>query len=158
MGATSLLEVGRTGRAHGVRGDLYVDLITDRVERLAPGARLEIAGRWRTITASRPAGRRWLVHFEGVDDRTAAEALAGQALLAEPIADRGDGIYVDQLIGAEVLLVDGTRVGSCVAVVDNPAHDLLELDTGALVPMVFVVTVAEARVVIDPPQGLFDLP
>ena len=158
MGATSLLEVGRTGRAHGVRGDLYVDLITDRVERLAPGARLEIAGRWRTITASRPAGRRWLVHFEGVDDRTAAEALAGQALLAEPIADRGDGIYVDQLIGAEVLLVDGTRVGSCVAVVDNPAHDLLELDTGALVPMVFVVTVAEARVVIDPPEGLFELP
>jgi 16S rRNA processing protein RimM len=41
--------------------------------------------------------------------------------------------------------------------VANPASDLLELDSGALVPIVFVVDHAEGRVTIDPPDGLFDL-
>ena len=48
-------------------------------------------------------------------------------------------------------------LGRCTAVVANPAHDLLELDSGALVPIVFVVSNEPGRVVIDPPEGLFDL-
>lgn len=154
---STLLEIGRTGRAHGVRGDLYVDLLTDRTERLRPGARLQAGSRWLTITASRPAGTRWLVHFEGVDDRTAAEGLAAQPLRAEPLPSGDDDLYVHDLIGAEVVLTDGSPVGTCTAVVANPAHDLLELDSGALVPVVFVVGTADGRVVIDPPDGLFDL-
>ena len=43
------------------------------------------------------------------------------------------------------------------AVEANPAHDLLVLDSGALVPMVFVVEQRDGVVVIDPPDGLFDL-
>jgi 16S rRNA processing protein RimM len=42
-------------------------------------------------------------------------------------------------------------------VLDNPAADLLELDSGALVPVTFVVSAAEGVVTIDPPEGLFDL-
>ena len=151
-----MFEVGRTGRAHGVRGDLYVTLITDRVERVAPGARLQVGATWHTVAQSRPAGQRWLVHFTGIDDRSAAEKLVNQVLHAEPLADRGEGLYVDQLIGAEVVDGDGRSYGHCAAVVDNPAHDLLELDGGALVPMVFVTDVAEGRITIDPPEGLFD--
>ena len=56
-----------------------------------------------------------------------------------------------------VLLADQRVVGSCVAVLANPAADLLELDTGALVPAVFVVEQQPGRVIIDPPDGLFDL-
>jgi 16S rRNA processing protein RimM len=153
----ALLEVGRTGRPHGVRGDIYVDLITDRTERLDVGARLLAGRRWLTVETSRRAGTRWLVHFEGVPDRTAAEGLVNLPLLAEPLPAPADGMYVAQLIGSDVVGADGTSFGRCTAVVANPAHDLLELESGALVPVVFVVEVTAGRVVIEPPDGLFDL-
>ena len=41
--------------------------------------------------------------------------------------------------------------------IDNPAADLLELDSGALVPVVFVTEQSPERIVIDPPDGLFEL-
>ncbi|MFM2077108.1 MAG: rRNA processing protein RimM [Actinomycetota bacterium] len=156
---SELREIGKTGRAHGVRGDISVDLMTDRVERLAVGARLQLGDRWLTVAAARPAGNRWLVHFEGFDDRTAVEVLQGQALLAEPLppTDDEDALYVHDLVGAEVLDEAGTSYGRCTAVLANPAHDILELESGALVPVVFVVSNTAGRVVIAPPDGLFDL-
>jgi 16S rRNA processing protein RimM len=153
----SLREVGKTGRAHGVRGDISVELLTDRTERLAVGARLQLGSRWLTVAAARPAGNRWLVHFEGFDDRTAVEVLQGQPLLAEPLDNDGDGLYVHDLIGAEVVDTAGTVVGRCTAVLANPAHDILELDTGGLVPVVFVMSAADGQIVIDPPDGLFEV-
>ncbi len=62
-----------------------------------------------------------------------------------------------ELIGTAVVDADGTPRGTCIAVIANPAADLLELDTGALVPVVFVTEHSADRVVIDPPDGLFDL-
>jgi 16S rRNA processing protein RimM len=153
-----LLEIGRVGRAHGVRGEVYVDLTTDRYERLAPGARVWARSAWLTVARSRPqphAGR-FLVTFEGIDQRAAAEKLTNATLHAEPIHDP-EALWVHELIGSDVVEVDGTRRGRCVAVVDNPAADLLELDTGALVPIVFVVSSAAGVVTIDPPAGLFDV-
>lgn len=152
-----LREVGRTGRPHGVRGDIYVDLITDREERLAVGARLQLGGRWFTIERAKPAGTRWLVHFAEVADRTVAEGLVNQSLLAEPLPATGDGLYVHDLIGAMVVDTAGAELGTCTAVLANPAHDILELDSGGLVPVVFVVSAEPGRVVVDPPDGLFDL-
>jgi 16S rRNA processing protein RimM len=154
--ADGLLEVGRIGRAHGVRGDVLVHLTTDRVERVAVGSRLKIARGWLTITASSPSNDRWRVHFEGIEDRNDAEALAGAVLLAEPIDDP-DVLWIHQLIGAEVVEVGGTSRGRCVAVIDNPAADLLELESGALVPVSFVVANESGVVTIDPPDGLFEL-
>lgn len=152
-----LREVGKTGRPHGVRGDIYIDLITDREERLAVGARLQAGGKWLTVATARRAGTRWLVHFEDVPDRTAAEKLVNLPLLAEPLPDTGDGLYVHELIGAEVVDTTGAVLGTCTSVLANPAHDILELDNGGLVPIVFVVEAAAGRVVVDPPEGLFDL-
>ena len=156
MPSDGLLEVGRIGRAHGVRGDVFVTLTTDRVERLAIGSRLKAGDRWLTVTAASRSNDRWRVHFEGVDDRDSAEALSRTVLAAEPIEDP-DALWVHQLIGAEVIEATGTARGRCVAVIDNPAADLLELESGALVPAAFVVSVAEGVVTIDPPEGLFEL-
>ena len=153
---SDLLEVGRIGRAHGIKGDVFVDLTTDRTERVQVGSRLFGAGRWLVITASSRSGERWRVHFDGVDDRSAAEALTGVVVSAEPIDDP-DVLWVHQLIGASVVEVDGTERGRCVSVVDNPAADLLELDSGALVPVTFVTDVTGGRITIDPPDGLFEL-
>lgn len=152
-----LREVGKTGRPHGVRGDIYIDLITDREERLAVGARLQAGGRWLTVASARRAGTRWLVHFDDVPDRTAAEQLVNLPLLAEPLPASADGLYVHDLIGAEVVDTTGAVLGTCTSVLANPAHDILELDNGGLVPVVFVVEATEGRVVVDPPEGLFDL-
>jgi 16S rRNA processing protein RimM len=151
-----LLEVGRIGRAHGVKGDVFVHLTTDRVERLAIGSRLKAGERWLTVTAASRSNDRWRVHFEGVDDRNAAEALARVVLAAEPIED-ADALWIHELIGAEVVEADGTSRGRCVAVIDNPAADLLELESGALVPATFVVSISDRVVTIDPPAGLFEL-
>ena len=155
-----LLEVGRVGRAHGVRGDVFVDLTTDRVERVAVGSQLWIDARFRTIEQSHPSGARWRVHLSGIDDRNAAEALTGTLIFAAPIDDP-DALWIHHLVGAHVVETDGTSRGRCVSVIDNPAADLLELDSGALVPANFVVSVdtgAEpALVTIEPPEGLFEL-
>jgi len=154
--ADGLLEVGRIGRAHGVKGDVLVHLTTDREERVAIGSRLKAGERWLTVTAASRSNDRWRVHFEGIDDRSAAEALSRLVIAAEPIDDP-DEIWVHQLIGAEVIEVSGTSRGHCVAVIDNPAADLLELESGSLVPASFVVAVADGIVTIDPPAGLFEL-
>jgi 16S rRNA processing protein RimM len=74
---------------------------------------------------------------------------------AEPLDDP-DALFVHELIGADVVEVSGKRRGRCVAVVANPAADLLELESGALVPVVFVTETRPGTIVIDPPLGLFD--
>lgn len=155
-----LLEVGRIGRAHGIRGDVFFVLTSDRDERAAVGARLWLRDRWMTVAASSHAGGKWRVHLEGVDDRNAAEALTGTKVFAEPLDD-ADALWVHHLIGATVIEANGIDRGRCVSVVANPASDLLELESGALVPVAFVLGVDVSGgvplVTIDPPDGLFDL-
>ncbi len=153
-----LREIGRIGRAHGVRGAVYVTLITDRTERLDPQARVCAGTRWLTVAASRPQSHRWLVEFDGVTDRNAAEQLTGRILLASPLPQEsgGDDLWVHDLIGSRVVETGGVERGSCTAVLANPANDLLELDGGWLVPVTFVVSYADGVITIDPPDGLFD--
>ena len=154
------LEVGRVGRAHGVRGEVAVTFTSNRPERHDPGAVLRAGDRTLVVASSRPHQGRWLVCFEGVDDRTAAEALLGVVLTADPLGDAAlddDEYWVHELVGARVVAVDGSLVGQVVAVEANPAHDQLVLDMGALVPMAFVVDRRAGEVVVDLPDGLLDL-
>ena len=154
-----LLEVGRIHKPHGVRGDLLVSLVTDVVERLDAGSVLHLDPGTTTVEVvrSRPHQDRWIVHLVGVDDRDAAEALRGRVLLAPPIDDP-DELWVHELIGARVVTADGRDRGRVVAVVDNPAADLLELESGALVPLTFVTGRSDdGRLAVDPPAGLFEL-
>ena len=151
-----LLEVGRIGRPHGVRGELYVDLLTDRDERVAVGSCLVARDDTLEVIAARPSNGRWLVTFAGVTDRTQAERLTGVVLHAPPIEDP-DALWVHELIGSRVVEAGGVDRGQCVSVLANPAHDLLELDTGALVPVAFVVSCVHGVTTVDVPEGLFDL-
>jgi ribosomal 30S subunit maturation factor RimM len=66
-------------------------------------------------------------------------------------------MWVHDLIGAEVVDISGARYGKCVWVVDNPAHSLLELESGALVPVVFITERTKDKITINPPDGLFEL-
>jgi 16S rRNA processing protein RimM len=150
-----LLEIGHIRRAHGVRGQLSVALGTDRLERVAPGSRWFARDGWLTVVSAVPHHDRWLVTVDGITDRHSAQRYTNVPIYAEPIED-ADALWVHELIGSTVREVDGTDRGRCVAVVANPAADLLELETGALVPVVFVVEHGDGLVVIEPPAGLFD--
>lgn len=152
----TLLEVGRITKPHGLRGEVLVSLVTDRVERLDPGAVLTTDDGELTVRSARRHHDRWIVDFEGCTAREDADRLRGRVLRAEAVADP-DQMWVHDLVGAEVVTVGGERVGRCVGVVANPAADLLELDGGALVPVVFVVGHTATEITIDPPEGLFDL-
>ena len=151
-----LLHVGRVMRPHGVRGDVYVSFFTDRPERTKAGARFWLQNNWITVASARRQPNSWLMHFVGIDDRNAAERIAKSDLYGEPIEDKSV-MWVHELIGAQVVDVSGTRYGKCVAVVDNPAHSLLELESGALVPVVFITERSKEEITINPPDGLFDL-
>lgn len=130
--------------------------MTNRTERLAPGTVLDSGTGPITVVRSRPFGDRWLVVFEGVRDRAGADALRGTVLRAEAIEDPG-ALWVHELIGAELVRQrDGAVMGRVVSVLSNPASDLLELDTGFVVPTRFVVGHGDGRIVVDTPDGLFD--
>lgn len=151
-----LLEIGSIAKAHGLRGEVIVRLTTDRIERLEPGSVLDTDRGPLTVVEAAPHQRRWRVSFAGVETREAADALRGVVLRAAPLDDP-DVWFVHELIGREVVTVAGVVAGRCVAVVENPAYDVLELDTGALVPLPFVTDVTGEHVVIDPPDGLLEL-
>jgi len=155
MPPTGLLQIGHIRRAHGVHGQLSVELATDRLERVEPGARWYARDGWLTVVSAHRHQSRWLVTVDEVGERLAAQQYTNTAIYAEPLDDP-DALWVHELIGSVVVEVSGRRRGTCVAVVDNPASDLLELDDGTLVPTVFVVGHAGGRIEIDPPLGLFD--
>lgn len=159
--------MGRIDRAHGLAGEVIVRLLSNNPERLARGSRVVAdtrdGRRQLTVSASRPHQDRHLVGFERVTDRPGAEALAGATLLAEAITGDAAGYWIHDLVGAVVVDARGAGRGTVVAVMANPASDLLELDTGALVPLRFATWAQGAgpgearppRLVVDGPVGLF---
>ena len=168
-GGTVQLTVARIGRAHGMRGEVAVDLRSDMPdERFAPGAVLRTvppsAGPL-TVERSRGQNGRWFILFEGVLDRTAAEALRGVELVVDSDdadAAEEDAWYPHQLAGLRVEHVDGRTVGTVLDIEHLPAHDMLVIrepsGTRTLVPFVRaivpVVDVVGGRIVLDPPGGL----
>jgi len=158
-----LLEIGTIARAHGLSGEVVVALVTNRTERLAPGSELmcrprgdeSAALRALEVRSSRFFKDRYLVEFVGVETREAADALRGALILARPTED-GDSLFVHDMVGMQVVEVDGTRHGVVVAVQANPASDLLVMEDGSLVPLRFLVSKEADRLVVDVPPGLFE--
>lgn len=138
--------VGRIGRAHGIRGDVTMDVRTDEPDRrFQPGQVLRVEGSRRTL---RVEGARWhsgrlLVKFAELADRTAVEQARGAVLLADvdlaELPEDDDEYYDRQLVGLKAVLADGSQVGTVADVVHMPAQDLLAIRGEAgerLVPFV----------------------
>lgn len=166
------LVVARVGRAHGIKGEVTVEVRTDEPElRLGPGAVLATdpptAGPL-TIETGRVHSGRLLLRFEGVRDRTGAEALRNILLIAdvdpEEMPEGEDEYYDHQLMDLDVVLVDGTEVGRITEISHLPSQDLfvVERPDGSEVYVPFVqeivveIDLEEQRAVIDPPPGLID--
>ena len=141
-------------KAHGLDGETVVELTGGRPERSAVGATFDTDAGTLVVEQSRPFQGRWLIRFEGVHSREAADALRGTVLRARAIADP-EVLWVHELVGAEaVRQADGVSLGVVKAVLANPASDLLELEDGTLVPARFVVEHGAGRVVVDVPDGI----
>jgi len=167
--------VGRIGRAHGLRGELSVEVRTDAPdERFVPGARFTTDPATvgpLVLDTVREHQSRLLLGFAGVPDRTAAERLRGVLLMTEITGDSAaaddpddDAWYDHELVGLQARLLDGRDVGRVVDVLHRSAQDALVVRRadGARVEVPFVhaivptVDVASGFVVLDPPGGLLD--
>jgi len=165
------IAVGRIGRAHGVRGEVVVDVRTDDPDgRFAPGTVLatdpEEAGPL-TVERARWHSGRLLLRFTGVDDRTAAEQLRGTWLVVDadelPPPEDPDEFLDHQLVGLTVVTTGGETVGA-VTEIRHYGQDLLvirrENGEEAMVPFVAAlvpeVDLDGGRIVVDPPPGLLD--
>lgn len=156
MTATELV-VGYITKPHGLRGEVLVHLVTNRVaDRMRAGVVFSTDRGRLVIESAAPQGDRWRVRFDAIADRAAAESFAKVELRAEPLTDP-EALWVHDLVGSEVQLQDGTVVGTVDSVESNPASDLLVFTDGTLVPLVFVVSSANRVVVINPPVGLLDV-
>ncbi|MFJ8193562.1 ribosome maturation factor RimM [Streptomyces sp. NPDC096094] len=164
------LVVARIGRAHGIKGEVTVEVRTDEPElRLGPGAVLATdpasAGPL-TIETGRVHSGRLLLRFAGVHDRTGAEALRNTLLIADvdPEERPEDEYYDHQLIDLDVVTKDGGEVGRITEISHLPTQDLfvVERPDGSEVYVPFVseivteIDLDEQRAVIDPPPGLID--
>lgn len=168
---TSTIEllVGKIGRAHGLRGELAIDVRTDEPDRrFASGTVFATARGKLTVTRSHWHGQRLLASFAEVPDRTEAEKLRGTELrVTVPLDERPDDpeeFYDHQLVGLAVVDVEGTEIGQVAEVLHLPAQDVLtvRLPVGREILLPFVadlvptVDLDAGRVVAIPPPGLLD--
>jgi 16S rRNA processing protein RimM len=170
-----LIIVGRVRKAHGIRGDLVVEPITDEPDAVfAPGRRVLAGtasgdraknGQQLHVTSSSPFKGGFIVHFDGIEDRTQADLWRDRFLLlpADELTPQGEHeVYVHDLLGMRVELESGEVVGTVLDTYELPQGLALDVqrERGTIViPYERIVTSVDrdARVIrIDPPEGLLD--
>ena len=143
--------------AQGVKGEVRLKLFSDSVDSLAHHKKLYVGGAERRLLAVRD-GKSPVARFEGVADRSAAEALRGSLVEIDRAAlpPLGDGEYYHvDLIGLPAVDGQGNAVGTVVAVENYGAGDLLEIEMadGKRSLIAFnpgVADMADGKIVLDP--------
>ena len=117
--------------AQGVKGELRLKLFSDSIESLSRHGMLYVGGVERRLLAVRDSGKTAVARFEGISDRSAAEALRGSLVEVDratlPALEEGEYYHAD-LIGLEAIDRDGNRIGTVAAVENYGAGDLLEVE------------------------------
>ena len=143
--------------AHGIKGEVRLKLFAESADSLAAHDRVYVGGRPLRLISVRP-GKAPVARFEGVADRSAAEALRGQLVeidrSALPPLDEGEYYHAD-LIGLTCFSEDGETIGSVVGVENYGAGDLLDIErvdgSRSLIPFRDPMSrMEEARIVLDP--------
>ncbi|HEX7938076.1 MAG TPA: ribosome maturation factor RimM [Gemmatimonadaceae bacterium] len=175
--ATEYLVVGRVRRAHGLRGELVVESLTDEPDAVfAPGRRVfagtrqgDIAPGERALRIQRssPFKGGWIVAFDGISDRNEADAWKDLFFLlpADEVEPPADGqVFIHELVGMRVQHVDGSEVGDVAAMLELPQGLLIEVrragKKNALLPFNDQTVVEVDRglrvIRVDPVEGLLD--
>jgi 16S rRNA processing protein RimM len=170
-----LIIVGRIRKAHGVRGDLVVEPLSDEADAVFAVGRRVVAG---TITGDAAKGRPelhiaasspfkggFIVHFDEIVDRDVADTWRERFLLvpADELAPPAEGqVYLHELNGMRVELETGEPVGTVATIYELPQGITLDVERASgsvLIPYDRIVTSVDrqARVIrIAPPAGLLD--
>jgi 16S rRNA processing protein RimM len=157
------LRIGRVLKAHGVKGALRIELLTDFPDRFAPGREVEVGGRRLTVSCAEEQDGTMMVSFDGIDDRDAAELLTGEYCtlpLTEARRLPADRFYHFQLVGLTVIDArDRREVGVVAEVLTYDANDVLRVTNGdreVLIPMVHSVVrsirPADGVIMVDLPE------
>jgi 16S rRNA processing protein RimM len=131
--ASELVTVGRVGRPHGVRGAFFVEGPSERDEVFAVGSTVLAGGEpAKVVSSSRGSGGRPVIRLDRAVERGTELAVERTAL---PLLET-DEFYVFDLVGLSVEQDDGRLLGSVREVLQYPANDVLELDSGLSLPLV----------------------
>jgi 16S rRNA processing protein RimM len=143
--------------AHGIKGELRLKLFGESVESLLRHERLYVGGAERTVISIRDGGKTAVARIDGVNDRSAAEALRGSLVevdrAALPPLEKGEYYHAD-LIGLPAEDGEGRAVGSVAAVENYGAGDLLEIELAdgkrSLIPFKpGIADLMDSRIVLD---------
>jgi 16S rRNA processing protein RimM len=156
-----LLEVALVTRPHGLKGDVVIKPITNRLDRFKVGSELYLSsGLKLTITHCQVFKKGFLVKFDGFNSINDLEQFIGATLYGPAIKQEG-AYFAHELIGLKVVDQSGAEIGRIKLLQENPASDLLVLEDEKLIPMVFVKEVVEnpheCYVLVDIPEGLLEL-
>jgi 16S rRNA processing protein RimM len=168
--------VGRVRKAHGIRGELLVEPITDAPDAVFVSGRRLFAGtatgdpspdgQQLHVTAVRQHMDSIRLTIRGIADRTAADLWRGRFLLAPkdelpPPAE--DEVYLHDLLGMRVMHEDGRALGTVADTYDLPQGLMLDVrpvngGTTYFIPWrdeILVHVDESARVItVNPPEGL----
>jgi 16S rRNA processing protein RimM len=144
------VSIGRVGRPHGLDGSFVVEHASKSSERFAVGATVHVAGEPARVVASKRAGGRPVIRLDRRVERGALLELPREEL---PPPEE-DSYYVFQLVGLEVEEEGGRALGRVADVNPGVANDVLELDSGLLLPLVAAcvreVDLESGRLVVAP--------
>jgi 16S rRNA processing protein RimM len=129
---SELVKVGRVGKPHGLDGSFFVEHASEDEERFARGATLHVDGEPAEIVVSKRSRGRPVIRLDREAPRGAELAVPREEL---PPAGE-DEYYEFELVGLAVMEEGGRPLGSVTAVIPGPANDVLELDSGLLLPLV----------------------
>ncbi|HTQ08976.1 MAG TPA: ribosome maturation factor RimM [Fimbriimonadaceae bacterium] len=156
------VRVGRIAGAHGLKGELKVEVLTDFVERLDVGRRLLLAGQWTTVESAHLHSGRLLLKLAGIDDVDAAKSMLWQYLEApedeRPELDEDEYVTAD-LVGMEVVTLEGETIGKIDDVLLMPAQDIFvvgKIMIPAVKQFVKSVDLANRRIVVELIEGMRD--
>ena len=144
--------------AHGVKGELRLTLFAAGIDSLARQSHFHVGGRELALKDIKDGGKTAIARFEGISDRTAAEALRGSLVEIDrdrlPPLEEGEYYHAD-LIGLSCVDEAGQPLGSIVAVENFGAGDLLEVERAGgkryLIPFRDPIARLEGdRIVLDP--------
>ena len=156
------LAIGRVARAHGLRGRVLIAPYNAGSEGLCRARRIWLGEREFEVDRAQRVTQGYLVALRGVGDRDQADALRGEEVRVDraelPALEAGE-MYAIDLIGYQVSDPQGTVRGVVEDLEEAGPQDLLRLDGGTLVPLALVTEVQPQarRIVVDAPEGLFDL-
>jgi 16S rRNA processing protein RimM len=126
------VQIGKVGRPHGIDGAFFVEQPSDDKRWWTTGATFLAGGAAAEVVAHRTSSGRPVIKLDRHVERGAALEVERDALPAT----EDDEYYAFQLIGLSVAEDNGRALGSVKVVAPGVANDVLELDTGVLLPMV----------------------